>query len=285
MSTDDKQLAHVDEQTRIRQSFDLQTFETMKAIAVKMHGAECFSGNIQSAEQAFVIIQAGYEMGIAPVEALNSFYIVKGKITIYGVALAKRVKMHGWKIKTGKHDEKECELTVYKDEESHSYTAKKEQVENLGAGKGKNAYHNAPEDKLYWHAMSRIVRRYIPEVLGSVAYTHEEIQEAKIFRPEAIEVLSEEEVKTIYEGLENIVGKLKNQKEYEECKHRLQGELEKLPAEQQSMLLATLAEKLTEFKPKKKEEKVDQETGEVKDEKPKEQQRFAEEDPIPDDVE
>lgn len=146
-----KELTKIDEQANIRQSFSLETFETMKAIAMKMHGAKCFSGNIENAEQAFVIIQAGYEMGIAPVEALNSFYIVKGKITIYGVAMAKRVKMHGWKIKVGGHDKEQCELTVFKDEETYSYTAKKEQVENLGAGRGKNAYHNAPEDKLYWH--------------------------------------------------------------------------------------------------------------------------------------
>ncbi len=260
----DNQLARIDEQKKILDSFNDASFKTMLAIAEKLHKGGAFIGSITSPEQAFTVIQAGYEMGIAPVESLNSFYIVKGKITIYGVATAKRVKMHGWKIKIGKHDKEICELTVFKGDESYEYTAKKEQVVNLGGGVGKNAYTKAPEDKLYWHAMSRIVRRYIPEVLGSVSYIHEEIEDGgKLWRPDAVEVLSEEEEKDIYDEAEGIINNLLGYKDYENIKEQIQKQIEKLSTDKQSLLIAMIAEKLEELKPEKRKETIDKETGEV----------------------
>ena len=158
------------EQSAIRLSFDNDMFKTMLAMSERLVKGGAFSKSIANAEQAFTIIQAGYEMGISPVEALNGFYIVNGSIRPYGTTLTKRLRKHGWKVTIGKHDEKVCEVTITKHDETYSYEATYAEVEKLRS----QALQKSPKDKLYYHAISRIVRYYVPDVLSSVDAVYEE---------------------------------------------------------------------------------------------------------------
>lgn len=261
--SDDKQLAPVDEQLKIRQSFDVDTHKTMLAISDRFHKAGCFAGNIKNAEQAFAIIQAGYEMGIQPMEAVNSFYIVNGKITIYGTALSKRLRMHGWRIQVGKHDESKCEVTIKKGDEEYSYTATKEEVIKLGS----NAYKKAPKDKLYWHAVSRIVRFSVPEVLGSVSYTHEEMEGNTQFVDVEPVVETEEKQMDMYDHVMKAIDGMKTWEEYEGLKDDIISNASLMSDDKRSLILSTLEEKVKQFavQKDKEEQEIDQETGEVKE--------------------
>lgn len=155
--------------------FDSQNLNQMFELAEKFHKANCFGGNIKNAEQALVMMQAGFEMGIPPVEALNSLYIVNGKITIYGAAMSKRLKLKGWKIKYedgGLGKSAFCRVVIEKDGEVHEYTATAAELEKLGS----KAFGFAPKEKLRWHALSRLIRFEVPEVLDAgISYLQEEM--------------------------------------------------------------------------------------------------------------
>jgi hypothetical protein len=123
-------------------------------------------------------------MGMPPMEAVNSLYIVNGKITIYGMAMTKRLRENGWQIS---YDEKESEVTatIKKDDEEYSYTATKQEVASLS----KLAYKNSPKDKMKWHCIGRLIRFYVPEVTGgTVSYLKEEIEDMPAFEMPQVKI-------------------------------------------------------------------------------------------------
>lgn len=140
-------------------------------VSDKLFQSGCFGKDVHNAAQAFVKIQAGAEMGMPPMEAMNSLYIVNGNITIWGKALAGRLKAHGWDIEYKDCDKMQATVIIHKNAKEYSYTAKKEEVEL------KQAYKIAPENKLKYHALRQLINFYAPEVLNAVSYTAEEVEE------------------------------------------------------------------------------------------------------------
>jgi hypothetical protein len=154
--------------------FQRERISQMMTIADTLHKAGCFGSDVQNAFQAFVKIQTGAEMGMPPMEAMNSLYIVKGKITLWGAAVSKRIREHGWKIEYLEEKETEVTVKVSKNGEEHEYTATQEQLKKLGS----KAAGFALSDKLRWHGLARLLRFHIPEVMGNaVSYIKEEMDD------------------------------------------------------------------------------------------------------------
>jgi len=145
-------------------------------LADKLFKAKCFGSDVKNAEQAFVKIMAGAEMGMGAMESMNSLYIVNGKITIWGSALSRKIKEAGWKITYEEEGVESCKATIKKGDDVYSYEATKADMIALNS----QAYKKSPKDKLKWHALSRLVRFYVPEIMGgSVSYTQEEYEDVK----------------------------------------------------------------------------------------------------------
>lgn len=174
---DPKELMAMPETAKLGQVstfFESERLNQMHKLATYFHQAGCFGGDVKNAAQALVKIQAGLEMGIPPMEAMNSLYIVNGKLTMYGPAMSKRLRLKGWSIKYDDAKNDECTVTITKGLEVFSYTAT---MADLIALKSK-AIAFAAKDKLKWHAISRLIRFYVPEVLeAGIAYFDEEIED------------------------------------------------------------------------------------------------------------
>lgn len=170
--------------------FSTDRLDKMVAMAEKFFKARCFGGNIQNAEQMLVIIQAGFEMGMQPVEALNSLYIVSGKITIYGAAMSKRLRVRGWNIQyedSGSGQTASCKVTITKGDETHTYTATAAELMLLNS----KAFKFAPKEKIRWHALSRLIRFEVPEVLDAgISYLQEEMMDVPTEKAK-VEVIQE----------------------------------------------------------------------------------------------
>jgi len=152
--------------------FQQARIQQQLAVATHFFNAKCFGGGVQNPEQLFVLIQAGAEMNMGPMEAVNSLYIVNGKITIYGMAMTKRLREAGWKITYDESKPNETTATIIKGDEQYSYTATAKDLINS------RAYKLAPKDKLKWHAISRLIRFYVPEITGgTISYIKEEIED------------------------------------------------------------------------------------------------------------
>lgn len=117
-------------------------------------------------------LQAGYEMGMTPLESVKSFYFVKGVMNIFGSATVKRIKDHGWKIK---YEEKpnECTAIVTKGEEKYSDTltfsdAEKSHWTSANGALKAGWYEGANRKmKLRYGVLSMIIKTHLPEVMGS----------------------------------------------------------------------------------------------------------------------
>jgi hypothetical protein len=125
-----------------------------------------------------MILQAGHEMGMKPVEAMKSLYIVNGNINLWGSAIIRRLREHSWRIQYEMKTEKggTCIATVTKGDETYTETMSFESADLSGYTKS-----NAGTLKVGWKAgvnrnlklrygvISMIVKTYIPEVLGSAS--------------------------------------------------------------------------------------------------------------------
>lgn len=130
---------------------------------------------IANKEQAIVVMQSGYEMGMKPMEALNSLYLVNGQITIWGKALVKRFKIHGWTLS---YKDKKDETTVtatnkktgetvsesmsFEEAEKSNYTRGRDGKLKFGWQEGTNRIL-----KLRYGALNKMLKTQLPEVLDS----------------------------------------------------------------------------------------------------------------------
>lgn len=133
------------------------------------------SGALPKSENDFTVlmkIQAGYEMGMKPLEAVKSFYFVNGTMNIFGSATMRRLREHGWKI-SYKDEPNKCTVTVAKGDETYTETLTFEEAEKSGWTRGTQGLKPGWFEgvnrrlKLRYGAVSILLKTYLPEVLGS----------------------------------------------------------------------------------------------------------------------
>ena len=78
--------------------------------------------SIQNEQQLIMVLQAGFESGMTPIESLLSLYIVKESINVWGKAVTKRLRNHGWRIEYKDESDAGCTATVTKGDEKYTET-------------------------------------------------------------------------------------------------------------------------------------------------------------------
>ena len=119
-----------------------------------------------NAEQAYVIIKAGAEMGMQPVEAMQALYCVNGAVKIYGDKMVARITKAGYKIEY--LDESPQAVTVRVTNQA-GFEAKETVSINDPIIQKSNAYKFAPRQKLRFHAVRMIASFHLPHLFGSTA--------------------------------------------------------------------------------------------------------------------
>ncbi len=137
-----------------------------------------------NAEQLIVKMQAGFEMGMKPFEAIRSLYIVNGMIAIGGRDCIRLMRNHGWSVEYVEESDAGIMAKVTKGKESYIDTFTFEEAEqsgwtrssggNLKPGWKEGANRNL---KLRYAVISKIVKSYIPEVMGSAVDIYEVAQD------------------------------------------------------------------------------------------------------------
>jgi hypothetical protein len=175
-------------------------WKQIKGMADTLIESKAIPQYIQNKEQAIVVMQTGYEMGMKPMEALNSLYLVNGQITIWGKALVKRFKVHGWTLsykdkkdettvtathkKTG---EVVSEIMTFEEAEKSGYTRGRDGKLKFGWQEGTNRIL-----KLRYGALNKMLKTQLPEVLESAQGVAEVYQDSK--SPEEYQKVQEGEV-------------------------------------------------------------------------------------------
>lgn len=153
---------------------DPNLYIQLKALAQDFIRSSAIPSVWQTSEQVLVGLQTGAEMGMKPMEAMNSLYPVNGAINVWGKATTRRLKEHGWTIRYSDESQDSCTATVTKGDEVYRETYTFKEAEESGYTKdkyGKMKVGWTPgmnrRKKLRYGVLSLIISTYIPEVLGS----------------------------------------------------------------------------------------------------------------------
>lgn len=130
-----------------------------------------------NAEQALVIMQFGSELGIKPFTALQSIYIVKGKLVLYGSMVISRLTEDGYRVEyedkvSDKDDENSCTVTVTKGNEIITETYTFEMARKSGYTMGQSGMKAGwvagtnRKLKLRYGAVSTLLKTKLPHLLN-----------------------------------------------------------------------------------------------------------------------
>src|SRR5215475_9843016 len=84
--------------TQATNFLDPNLYIQLKALALDFIKSGAIPAVWKTSEQVLVGLQTGAEMGMKPMEAMNSLYPVNGAINVWGKATTRRLKEHGWTI-------------------------------------------------------------------------------------------------------------------------------------------------------------------------------------------
>ena len=121
----------------------------------------------ETPEQAYVIIKAGSEMGLKPVEAMQALYIVNGAVRYYGDKMIGKLTQMGYKITYTDESKNGVTVTVSHPKTGELYVEKVTPQDD--ALVKSNAYKFAPKNKMRFHGVRMIASFYLPHLFMSVS--------------------------------------------------------------------------------------------------------------------
>jgi hypothetical protein len=155
--------------------------------------------DVASAAQGAIKILAGREVGLSPMQAINSFYFVNGKLGMMTQAMAALIK------KSGKYDYQilsqnieGCTIAFFKINGEKEKLGESTFDKKMAAGAGiinKDVWKNYPINMYFNRALANGARWYCPDAISGF-YTVEELQDLEPSKPEkVITINAEGEVK------------------------------------------------------------------------------------------
>lgn len=153
---------------------DPNVYIQMKALAQDFIDSKAIPACWTSSAQVLVGLQAGLEMGMSPMESMNSLYVVNGAVNVWGKATTRRIKEHGWSIEYTDETQETCTATVKRGREKYTETFTFSDADLSGytrdsSGRLKIGWREGMNrrKKLRYGVLAFIISTHIPEVLGS----------------------------------------------------------------------------------------------------------------------
>lgn len=152
-------------------------WQVMTAMADTFINSGAVPESIKNAAQMIMVFQAGYEAGMQPLESLSAFYIVNGKITMYGDAVTSQIIKAGHKVEWDEGcDEMSAKVTITRGDDGRSMTgeftmakAVERGLTQYNDGRPNVFWKKYPENMLKYKAMGMIVDFIVPDALRGVS--------------------------------------------------------------------------------------------------------------------
>jgi hypothetical protein len=143
-------------------------WKAMQVMADTFVKSNALPSTVKNAPQLMMILQAGFEAGMQPIQSINSFYFVNGKLTMYGPEVIAQVIRAGHKIEWGQCDDKTATVKITRKDGSASYEdtftwemAKERKLVNT-------VYEKYPNHMLKYKVFSMVVKFVCPDAIGNV---------------------------------------------------------------------------------------------------------------------
>ncbi len=186
--------------TQVSSILDPNTYIQMKALSADFFNSKVVPSAYQNVLQVLFGIQAGYEMGMQPVEALQSITFVNGNASVWGKAVPRRLRVHGWSLdfeEGGEGRDQYCKATIIKGDEIYSDKITFGDAEDSGYTKTNGGQLKAGwlpglnrKLKLRYDVLDVLCKTYVPEVFGGTAGTAEVLQDVNIIEGETTQPLT-----------------------------------------------------------------------------------------------
>jgi hypothetical protein len=169
-------------------------YEQMKMLANDFIKSGSVPKSFENASQILMALQSGREMGMTPVESMQSLYIVNGMLNIWGKAVPRRLREHGYQLNYTEESPESCTVVVKNQDGTEMYT------ETLTFREAQDSGYTTDSNgrlkigwrlgvnrklKLRYGALSILIKTYLPEVLGSTANI---VEVAQDYDPEAEQI-------------------------------------------------------------------------------------------------
>lgn len=165
-----------------KQSNAMANFRDIERVAGTLYKSGLFN-HLGNVTQAVAVIEFGREIGIQPMQSLQSMAVIKGKIAMTSQLMLALVKKQGCDVEIIKQTNEECVINFIRDDKKNKVTFTFEEAKQLGAasdGKGgiKDNYKKQPANMLFWRVVGKGIRYYAPDLLLKV-YSIEELTEGR----------------------------------------------------------------------------------------------------------
>ena len=146
--------------------FTTQGLEQALKVCQHFMASRALPQSYTTPQAVLMAIQAGRELGMKPLEAINGMMVINGQIKLWGTALTGRVTRLGYKIKWGTCTDQEANVSIVEPDGTETgvenYTiedAKKAQL------LGKKNWTGHAKVMLRWRALSNAVKFNFPHLL------------------------------------------------------------------------------------------------------------------------
>lgn len=173
---------------------DPNMYIQMKALSSDFFNSKAVPAAYSNALQVLMALQAGKEMGLQPIESIQSLTIINGNISLWGKAVPNRLRQHGWKLAfkegegEGEPDERNqfCEATITHSTTGETFTDRITYGEAIDSGYTRDRSGNLKPGwlkgmnrrlKLRYDVLDVLCKTYVPEVFGPTAGTAEVLQD------------------------------------------------------------------------------------------------------------
>ncbi len=144
-------------------------WQVMEFMAKTFVNSGALPKSIDSAAKLIMVFQAGYEAGLQPLEALNSFYFVNGKLSMYGDTVISQVKKAGHKISWGDCNDKSATVTIERGDTGEKMTSTFTMEMAKERGYTSNPiYLKYPENMLKFRAFGMTAKFIVPDALHGI---------------------------------------------------------------------------------------------------------------------
>lgn len=161
-------------------------WQAMTVMAQEFYRGGALPVAVKNPQQLLMVLQAGYEAGLQPIEAINSYYFVNGKLALYGEMAIALVVRKGHKVEFIDCDATKatCKITRKDDGRTLSSTFTMADANARGLS-NKEPWKKFPENLLKFKAFHMTAKFIVPDAFHGIPLK-EELEDAEPVKAELI---------------------------------------------------------------------------------------------------
>jgi len=147
-----------------------ERWTVMNKMAETFIASGALPASIKNAPQLIMVMQAGYEAGLQPMEAIRSFYFVNGKLSMYGEVAIAKVLNAGHTITWGICNEETATITIVRKDTgaTDTKTFTMEMAKKRGLTSKGGPWISAPDNMLRFKAFWGVARFLVSDALNGM---------------------------------------------------------------------------------------------------------------------